>query len=120
MEKEGVKLEHINQIFYEENGDLKPLYEDLKTTKSSESQIRIALLTALRNALHSGNFEFNGEDVRKETQIRKCYDGVNFASYFKNNKGLFDNFESYNKNNPSINLSSDGKSRLAEIIKDLQ
>jgi hypothetical protein len=120
LKKETVTVGQINQIFYQENGDLKPLYDDLKTTKAAESQIRIALLTALKNAINTGDFQFNGEDIRKETQTRKCYDAPNFAANFKKNKMLFDSFEAYDKSNPTISLSTEGKTRLAEIIKDLQ
>ncbi len=120
MKKEGITIEQINQIFYKENGDLKRLYDDLKTTKAAESQIRISLLSAFRNAIQNGDFQFNGEDVRKETQLRKCFDAANFTVNFKNNKSLFDTFEKYDKNKPVVNLSSEGKVRLAEIIKELQ
>jgi len=120
MKKEGVTIDQINNIFYKENSDLKPLYDDLKTTKAAESQIRISLLMAFRNAIQNGNFQFNGEDIRKETQLRKCFDTANFTVNFKHNKSLFDNFEKYDKNKPFVNLSSEGKIRLAEIIKELQ
>lgn len=120
MKKEGVTVEQINQIFYKENGDIKPLFDDLRTTKAAESQIRLALLTALKNAIHSGDFKFNGEDVRRDTQQRKCYDAPNFVKNFKNNKTLFDNFEAYDKTNPTISLSTEGKTKLAEVIKALQ
>lgn len=120
MKKEGVTVEQINQIFYKENGDIKPLFDDLRTTKAAESQIRIALLTALKNAIQTGDFKFNGEEVRKDTQQRKCYDAPNFVANFKNNKTLFDNFEAYDKTNPTISLSTEGKTRLAEVIKALQ
>ncbi len=120
MKKENLAVEQINQIFYKEDGEIKPLYDDLKTTKAAESQIRIALLFALQNAIQNGDFQFNGEEVRKETQSRKCFDAANFTTNFKNNKFLFDNFESYERNNPLINLSTDGKTKLAQIIKDLQ
>ena len=120
MKKETVTIEQLNQIYYKENEDLKPLYDDLKTTKASESQIRISLLNSLKNAMYSGDFKFNGEDVRKETQLRKCFDSANFAKIFKSNNSLFDNLEAYDKNNPIVSLSSEGKSRLAVIIKDLQ
>lgn len=120
MKKEGITIGQINNIFYKENSDLKPLYDDLKTTKAAESQIRISLLLAFRNAIQNGDFQFNGEDVRKETQLRKCFDAANFTVNFKNNKSLFDNFEKYDKNKPLVSLSSDGKTRLAEIINELQ
>ena len=96
------------------------MYDDLKTTKASESQIRIALLHSLLKGLHTGDFEFNGESVREEAQVRKCYDQANFAAVFKNNKELFEGFAKYSKTSPIIRLNADGKSKLAEVIKDLQ
>lgn len=120
LKKTGLTVEHINQLFYKEEGNFLPLYDDLKTTKASESQIRIALLHSLLNGLHKGDFEFNGESVRAEAQLRKCYDSPNFTAHFKNNEELFEGFAKYSKTNPTIRLSADGKAKLAEVIKDLQ
>jgi hypothetical protein len=120
LKKAGLSVDDINQLFYKQEGNFLPLYDDLKTTKGSESQIRIALLHALLNGMHKGDFEFNGETVRGEVQLRKCYDAPNFAAHFKNNKDLFEGFTNYNKANPIIRLSTDGKTRLAELIKDLR
>ncbi len=120
LKKEGLSVDQINQIFYKEEGNFLPLYDDLKTTKGSESQIRIALLHALLNGMHKGDFEFNGESVREEAQTRKCYDAPNFAAHFKNSKELFEGFTKYNKSNPILKLSTAGKTKLASVIKDLQ
>lgn len=120
LKKSGLTVEHINQLFYKEEGNFLPLYDDLKTTKASESQIRIALLHSLLKGMHTGDFEFNGESVRGEAQLRKCYDRPNFAKHFKNCKELFEGFSSYSKTNPTIKLNADGKAKLAEVIKDLQ
>ena len=120
LKKSSLTVEHINQLFYKEEGHFKPLYDDLKTTKASESQIRIALLHSLLNGMHTGDFEFNGESVREEAQVRKCYDSPNFTTHFKNNKELFEGFSSYSKKSPTIKLSANGKAKLAELIKDLQ
>jgi hypothetical protein len=120
LKRAGLTADHVNQIFYKEGDEIKPLYDDLKTTGIAESQIRIALLHALRNAISAGGFQFDGEEVRKETQLRKCYDPTNFATTFRNNKALFDNFDGYDKSQPRITLSTQGKDKLAEIIKDLQ
>lgn len=119
LEKQGLSIDHINQLFYRENAELKTLYEDLKTTKTSESQVRLGLLSALKNGLEIGEFEFNGESVRQQCQIRKCYDAANFTTHFKNNAKLFENFSSYEKNSP-IRLSEDGRKELASLIKELQ
>ena len=120
LKKSGLTVEHINQLFYKEEGNFLPLYDDLKTTKAAESQIRVALLHALLNGMHTGDFEFNGESVRSEVQIRKCFDQANFTSIFNKNSNLFDGFSNYSKTSPTIRLSTDGKTRLAEIIKELQ
>ena len=115
-----VTINNINQVFYKEGGDFKPLYEDLHTTKITESQIRIALLHALKNGLKSGEFIFNGEEVREECEIRKCYDQSNFAAIFKKSADLFDKFKAYKKTSPQIKLDTKGKKKLAELIKELQ
>ena len=120
LKKSSLTIEHINQLFYKEEGNFLPLYDDLKTTKASESQIRIALLHSLLNGMHTGGFEFNGESVREEAQVRKCYDRPNFSAHFKNSKELFEGFSKYSKTTPTIKLSTDGKAKLAEVIKDLQ
>lgn len=120
LKKSSLNIEHINQLFYKEEGNFLPLYDDLKTTKTAESQIRVALLHSLKKAMHTGEFEFNGETVRAEVQMRKCYDPTNFAKNFKNNQTLFDGFDSYSKSSPTIKLSTEGKDKLAEIIKGLQ
>lgn len=120
LKKSGLTVEHINQLFYKEEGNFLPLYDDLKTTKASESQIRIALLHSLLHGMHTGDFEFNGESVREEAQDRKCYDSPNFAAHFKKSKELFESFSKYSKTSPTIKLSADGKAKLAEVIKDLQ
>jgi hypothetical protein len=53
LEKYGKTINDLNQIFYKEAGELRPLYEDLKTTRTSESQTRIALLHALLSGINS-------------------------------------------------------------------
>ena len=120
LESYSLTINHINQLFYKEENNFMPLYDDLKTTKASESQIRIALLQSLRTGMQTGYFEFNGESVREEAQARKCYDSANFTAHFKNNKNLFEGFSKYNSDEPTIKLSTEGKAKLAEVIKELQ
>ena len=120
LEKQGLTLDDLNELFYKEGDAIRPLFEDLKTTKSSESQIRLGLLSALRNAILSGEFEFSGEDVRQQCQSRKTYDATNFKANFRNNKKLFDKFESYEKEKPMIRLTEDGREALAKLIRELQ
>lgn len=120
LEKHGLSIDHLNQLFYKEGNDLKPLYEDLKTTKTAESQTRIALLLALQSAITTGEFVFNGETVRDECRIRKCYDPGNFTQNFKNNAALFDGFDKYVKSSPNIRLSDGGREELSKLINELQ
>lgn len=117
-EKHAITLDQLNSLFYNDDGDLKPLYEDLKTTRMAEGQIRVALLHALLAGIKTGEFVADGEVVRAEVQQRKSYDKANFAANFKNNAVLFDGFESYVKGNP-LRLSEDGRKELAELIKEL-
>lgn len=119
MEKYGISIEQLNQIFYKEADKILPLYDDLKTTRTSESQIRIALLMSLVNALSSGEFEAIVEEVRTECQARKCYDMNNWSNNFQNNAILFD-FGKYKKGIKAVRLSESGKKELADLIKELQ
>jgi hypothetical protein len=118
MERHSISLDHLNQLFYKEGGEIKPLYEDLKTTRMAEGQIRITLLHALLAGMTTGEFAADGEAVRAESQLRKSYDRPNFATNFKNNANLFEGFESYAKGTP-LRLSEDGRKELAELIKEL-
>lgn len=120
MKRHGIGLEEINQLFYKEGNQFLLLEEDLKTTKISESQVRIALLQALNRGLKTGEFAFDGEEVRQQCQIRKCYDLANFANHFKNSSELFDKFKRYDKKSPEVRLSAEGLEELAEVIRALQ
>jgi len=120
LEKNGRTIEDLNELFFKDGEEVKPLYDDLKTTKSSESQIRIALLQALRSGIKDGEFQFDGEKVREECQLRKAYDGANFAANFRNNAALFESFEKYEKTSPVIKLSEAGRKRLAELMAELK
>lgn len=119
MEKYSVSLTEINNLFYKEGQDILPLYEDLKTTRMSEAQIRVTLLQALRTALTSGEFTADVEAIRTECRDRKSYDGPNFAANFKNNSSLFD-FDTYSKDTTTVRLSEDGRKELSQLIKELQ
>ena len=119
MEKYSISIEQLNQILYKEEDKILPLFDDLKTTRTSESQVRVALLKALVNALSSGEFEANVEEVRTECQARKCYDMNNWRNNFQNNANLFD-FGKYKKGLKVVHLSEAGKKALADLIKELQ
>lgn len=120
LERYGRSVNDLNQLFYKDGNDFKPLYEDLRTTKITESQVRIALLAALREGLKSGDFIFDGELVRAECQLRKCLDKGNFAAIFKRNASLFDGFEAYDPDAPKVRLSEAGKEQLSNLIAELR
>jgi hypothetical protein len=119
MKKCSISIEQLNNLFYKDDGKIAPLYEDLKTTRMAEGQIRIALLQSLRNSMSNGEFQASVAEVRTEATARKCYDKSNFAANFNNNASLFE-FEKYEKSTQTVKLSEDGRKELAEIIKELQ
>ena len=119
LEKYGLSLAHFNNLFFKEGDELNPLYEDLKTTKISESQIRVTLLLALRNAIRNGEFEANTAAVRDECAQRKCYDSANFNANYNDRKTLFD-FDKFSKDTTSVRLSEAGKKALADLVQELQ
>jgi len=118
MEKYSVTLDKINQLFYFQNGGFLGMYDNLKTLKAAEFQIRVALLHAMINAMSNGDFEFDGEAVRAECSMRKIYDTKNFATIFKNNARFFTGFDSYKKGK-LIKLSDQGKEELSKAIEDI-
>lgn len=119
IEKYALSVEELSNLFFKEDGELRPLYDDLKTTRTSESQIRLTLLLALQSALKTGEFEAETEAVRQECIARKCYDSSNFSNNYNNNKSLF-RFDRFTKALPSIRLSEAGKKQLADVVKELQ
>ncbi len=119
MEKEGVTITEINNLFYKEGDRILPLFDNLKTTRMAESQVRVTLLQCLVNALTAGDFQTQLENVRTECTERKCYDGGNFLTNFRNNRTLFDS-EKIDRKITSLRLSEAGKKELAKIIKELQ
>ena len=119
LEKYDLKLGQLNNLFYKENDQILPLYDDLKTTRLAESQVRVALLQALRQALATGDFECDVEAVRDDCEARKCYDSNNWGNNFRNNATLFD-FATFNKSIKQVRLSEHGKKELADLILELQ
>jgi hypothetical protein len=117
IKNNGMTIEDINNLFYKEGGEFKPLFDDLKTTKMADSQIRLALLEALKNALKDGEFRFSIETVRSLCDTHKCYDKSNFAANFRNNKSLF--ADEYKKGATEIQLSPQGKKELSRIVEEI-
>jgi hypothetical protein len=119
LEKYSISIEQINNLFYKESDEILPLYDDLKTTKMSEAQIRVALLQALTRALTSGDFVAQVSSVRSECTDRKVLDGANFSTIFKNSAENFD-FEAFGRETVEVKLSEIGRGKLAELIKSMQ
>jgi len=119
MQKETVSLDQLNNLFYREGDKILPLFDDLKTTRMAESQIRIALLQCLVHAFTTGDFEADVETVRAECVQRKCYDLPNFAANFKKNISLFD-FDKFDRTTKTVRLSDTGRKELANVVKELQ
>lgn len=119
LEKHGLSVDHLNQLFYKEGDQIFPLYDDLKTTRTSESQVRITLLQCLHNAIRTGDFQTQVEAAREEAATRKCYDKNNWSGNYSNNAILFD-FDRYSRQVKVITLSEQGKIELANVIKELQ
>lgn len=117
FESSGITIEDINNIYYLESNRLMPLYDHLGTTRTSDSQIRLALLTAFEKGYSSNDFSFEIESVRERCKSFKCYDTGNFMANFKRNKTLFDGLDESDAT--SIKLSAEGKKELATIIKEL-
>ncbi len=116
LESNNIKASDLNRVYYKENGCLMPYYESMHSTKMSECQIRLTLLTAFENGYSTGEFVVNGELVRKRCQELKCYDLANFTTIFKTNSEIFDNWgEKYDKSTDYA-LSSEGKKQLAQIL----
>ncbi|MEK6227574.1 MAG: hypothetical protein AABM40_14935 [Chloroflexota bacterium] len=120
LEKYALSMDDLNQVFYKESGQVTPLYEDLKTTKLSTMQVRLALLMALQDAIGDGDFSVSGEDVREACKTRKCYDVANYSKNFTASANFFDGLERYDKDNPILRLSEQGKAALADLVKELR
>jgi hypothetical protein len=118
LEKSGLDEDQLNNIYFREGDDFLPVFDDLKTVKAAETQIRVSLLQAFVRSMGDGDFSFDGEAVRSECQERKAYDLPNFTKNFRNNASLFDGFEKYKKSEP-IRLSQEGKDRLAVLLREL-
>lgn len=111
-----VTLVHINNIFYKNGNEYMQLFDDLKTTKAKESQIRLSLIEALKNAMTNGDYIFDPEKIRSDCDAFKCYDAANFSKNFKLEKVLFK--EDYKKGQ-TMSLTAEGKKKLKEIVIEL-
>ncbi len=117
LQKNNITLARINELFYKENGDIRPLVENYGSTKMAECQIRIALFQAFKNGLPTGEFVTTVEAAKTECIDRKAFDGPNWAKTFKRNVAFFD-FDEF-ASTTDLRLSEEGKQELAGIIQYL-
>ena len=115
IEHHSLSYKVINKLYYKENDDIKPLYDNLGTTQTSKSQIRLALLSAFEGSFKEGEMIFNTDTVKERCRILKCLDMGNFGKNFNNNANLFDGFEKYQKAE-DLKLSTQGKKELASTL----
>lgn len=115
LQQYNVPETNIQKLFIMEGEETRAIYT-IKTTKKSDAQIQLALLTALETALKpQGKFEFGIEVVRTKCKDHAVYDSVNFKTHFKNNKKLFKDLS----DEEHVELSPDGKAELADIILEI-
>jgi len=111
--QQSIPKDVISKLFFIAKGEIRPIY-NIATSKKSEGQIQVALLTALENAIKAaGNkFEFSVETVRTRCQKLNVYDIANFTANFKSNAKLFMGLN----DKEHVELSPDGQTELAETI----
>ena len=118
LDRYSISLDRLNELFYKEDGEIKPLVEDYGSTKMAECQIRIALFQALKNGLPNGEFTTTVEAVKAECVDRKTFDGPNWAKTFKRYASFFD-FDEFSREVTALRLSEEGKQELASTIQHL-
>jgi len=114
LRKYKLNTELLESLFYFEKGMVKPIFK-LKTDVIAHAQIQLSLLCALQEAINSGFFRFNIEEVRQLCKEQGYFNSANFITYFRNKIGLF---KAIKKEEP-IELSEDGLKELAETIIEL-
>lgn len=88
---------------------------DLKATKSSKRQRRLALLCGGRHQFMEGSFDVPLEELRELCVTYATYDAGNFITNLKNSKEIFAGFKADGANK----LSPKGKTELGALIKEL-
>ncbi|MBI4764968.1 MAG: hypothetical protein HY787_10225 [Deltaproteobacteria bacterium] len=111
----GIEDSLLWKLFLIEGTEIRPIY-NLKTTKKAKAQISLALLMALQNAISTGQFQVDIEELRKQCGEHKCYDSPNFMKNLKLNEKFFKEVSS---DKPLI-LSPDGKSDLADLLEEMK
>jgi hypothetical protein len=114
LKKYELTADQLGKLFLVEADQVEPTWH-LKTTKFATAQIQCALLHALGNALRSGDFSFQLEEVRQDATQKSYYDSANFMATFKKNKALFDKLESESR----TSLTEAGMKQLGETVQEL-
>ncbi len=105
----------LRKAFFIHGDQIRPFYK-LPTVKKAKAQIGHALMLALENALHSGEFKLNVEALRQRCIDEKSYDKINFITILKGRKDYFK--ESTYKGD--LTLSVEGKTALADTLEELK
>lgn len=116
MQRLRVTDDELSAVILHENGEIHFVHQP--TTKIvSQGQIEWSLLLALKNAVLSGEFSVDPEDVRSICKAKDIYSQDHFAEYFKKKAGLFKG-PMLSQGDPQ-SLTSEGESELAKLIKTL-
>lgn len=117
MEGYDIGVVELNRLCYQ-GYDENIYFHDfnLGTPKRAQRQIRLALLESVRQAISSGEFGFEVEEVREMCKAWSCYDSSNFQAAFRRARELF---ESYSPKQSWLILSQKGRERAFEVIKQI-
>lgn len=84
----------------------------IENNTMSRSQIEIACMLALENALHGAKFEFSFEEAKTACEENHCFDKYHFMKNFKNRRNMFKSLDM----KENIELTSDGKKYLKDLL----
>lgn len=119
MRRNNVTQAEIETIVMIEDGEFHFIKQPTHANVS-KGQNEWALLLALKNSIiNSGSLAVDAESVRSLVQDQGFYDKANFAKNFKSSKYAPWYKDSIEAQGSSVNLSSEGESQLAALIKSL-
>jgi len=114
LQQYSIPEDKLRKLFLLEGNQATETFS-IVTSKRAAGQIQLALLISLKNALEGNKFNFSIEAVKQKCTDFKIYEAANFRKTFKDNKGLFKDLS----DDAYIELTPDGKERLAETIFEL-
>ena len=97
-----------------EGDQVRPIYQ-LNTANKTRAQTWLTLMMALGNALSTGRFEVDREELRARCKELKVYDLPNFSKNIKRYASLF---KTVDPEEP-LSLSTEGKTELADLLEQL-